>query len=201
MVMEKGGWAYGQAGLDLVTYPRWIAGRYYGPTAVITQTTTNTHEQMFAVPIYVPGPNGGAVDELGLELFLTGTTDGLFRVGIYDDFEGAPCDLIVDAGTISTAVAGWQHVDVALRLRGWAWLAAAFDDYTTPPTYRASYTGPYSILGHARPESTTVVAGYSVDGSRAVVQAGLPARFPLNIATLNTPGVEYYLPNLMLRAA
>jgi hypothetical protein len=200
MVLEKGGWSIGQAGLD-VTFPQWVAGRYYGSTPTLSLGTINTHEQMIAVPIYFPGPNGAAIDELGLELSLTGTSDGLIRLGIYDDLEGQPWDLILDAGTIDTAHTGWLHVDVSQRLRGWAWLAACFDDYTTPPTYRTSSTGPLSILGFSRPEGTTIVAGYSVDASRANVQAGLPARFPLNIAVSILPGVEYNLPRLLVRAA
>lgn len=200
MVLEKGGWSIGQAELD-VTFPLWVAGRYYGSTPANSIITITTHEQMLTVPIYFPGPNGAAVDELGLELSLTGTSDGLIRLGIYDDLEGQPWDLILDAGTIDTAHTGWLHQDVSQRLRGWAWLAVAFDDYATPPTYRASSTGPFSVLGHSRPESVTITAGYSVEASRAVVQAGLPARFPMNIATLITPGVEYYLPRLLVRAA
>ena len=31
MVMEKGGWAINQAGQD-ITFPLWVAGRYYGQT-------------------------------------------------------------------------------------------------------------------------------------------------------------------------
>lgn len=199
MVMEKGGWAYGEAEIDAVTYPLWVPGRYYRSTPSIYLATATNHDQMFAVPIYAPGPNGYNVDELGLELTLTGSSSGLIRLGIYDDLDGSPWDLNLDAGTIDTGHSGWQHVDVAVRLRGWAWLAAAFDDYAQDPTYRAFYIA-LAGLGFGRPGTLPYSNGYIVEGSRAVVQAGLPARFPMNASAVVAPVSQAYMPNLMVRA-
>lgn len=199
MVLEKGGWSIGQAGLDAVTYPLWIAGRFYHPTMLRNAATTNAHEAMFCVPIYVPGPNGCAVDELGLELTMTGTAGGLIRLGMYADLGGQPWDLLVDAGTIDVGYSGWQHVDLDLRLRGWQWLAAAFEDYVAPPTYRDAQWA-LTHLGFPRPESATIINAYQIEGGRAYVQGGLPARFP-TLASFGLSSDILYVPRLMLRAA
>jgi hypothetical protein len=201
MVMEKGGWSYGQAEIDAVTYPLWVPGRYYSSPHERSLTTSNNELQTLVIPIYVPGPNGCAIDELGLEIDRTGTASGTFRLGIYDDYEGSPWDLILDAGTCDTGHSGWQHVDVSLRLRGWAWLAAVFDDYVVPPYWRAFGLSPVGILGFPRAGSTDIPAGYAVEISSAVIQAGLPVRFPMNAALGVQPSRETPLPRLMVRAA
>jgi hypothetical protein len=151
----------------------------------------------FVMPIYVPGPNGAAVDELGLEITAGGTAGGLARVGIYDDFEGWPWDLIVDAGTIPIDGVGWQHVDVAVRLRGWVWLAICFDDYVAQPTYRAVSVG-IPIMGFARADDTSPYTHLNLSGGRAMFQAGLPARVPLSGEQTSGSG---NFPRLMVRSA
>jgi hypothetical protein len=203
MVMEKGGWAISQAEVDAVTFPLWVAGRYYSQPGVVTFGTANTagyvHELTAALPIFVPGPNGSAIDELGMEIFTTGTAGGLIRLGIYDDFEGQPWDLILDAGTIDIGYSGWQHVDVALRLRGWAWLAAVLDDAAVFANFYGATTN-LNTNGRIRLEDTTARAGFMVSGARELQQVGLPARFPLRgdySASLSSD----YVPRLMVRAA
>lgn len=196
MVMEKGGWAINQAGQD-ITFPLWVAGRYYGQTTELTLTTATYHEMMFAVPVFFPGANGVAIDELGLEFTGGGTAGGLARVGIYEDLEGVPCDLLLDAGTIPVDAVGWQHIDVTVRLRGWNWLAIAFADYASAPTYRAVATG-MSVLGTPRPDDTNAYTHYNPTASLLLVTVGLPARFP---RAPQATGGYGNCPRLMVRCA
>ena len=200
MVMEKGGWSLGQVGIPLVTYPLWVAGRYYSSPATHTLSTSNTAERLFTFPIYVPGVNGCAIDELGLEITTGGTAGGLARVGLYADKEGIPWDLLLDAGTIPIDGVGWQHVDVALRLRGWVWVAIAIGKYASKPTYRAS-NGQVTLLGYNGTIDVRNVIGYTCTCENGNIQVGLYARFPTNHEHTVLPGLYGVFPRLMVRAA
>jgi len=200
MVMEKGGWTLEPSGLDATTYPLWVTGRYYGSNLATALSTLTLKQRMYATPIFAPGANGSLIDELGLEITAGGTAGGVARVGIYEDYEGVPWDLLLDAGTIPIDGVGWQHVDVALRLRGWVWLAVAFSNYAATPTYR-SVSAYVPVLGFTNPVITTRTGGYIVEADAAIVDVGLFSRFPVNTASVVLPVATSGLyPRTLVRA-
>lgn len=196
MVMEKGGWAYGQAQQDPTTYPLWIAGRFYGcPYSRRSSSAATGDAGFWAIPIYAPGVDGAAIDQIGIEICATGTATGVMRLGIYDDKEGVPWDLMLDAGTVDIAHTGFQSIAVALRLRGWAWLAMVTGVYAVHPSFRI-LDYPVNYQGYVQPKDYTVHLSYLATGGWAILGGGLPARYPIDMC-----GTDAAAPRILVRAA
>jgi hypothetical protein len=123
--------------------PRWVPGRWYPPTFSGTLSTGAIGATtMYAVPIFVPNPEGVVATSIGIEVTLAGTSGHVMRLSIYDhDPVGQPGGLILDAGTVGVdpvSVPSFQSISISQFLRqGWYWLAVT----TQSGTFRVYLSG------------------------------------------------------------
>jgi hypothetical protein len=195
--VDKAGWNTGQAGLG-VTYPLWVPGRYYSQPNLLTASTGDFTKNTYAFPFYFPGANGVVIDQIGFEVTIAGLAGGTARLAIYDDKEGVPCDLVLDAGAAVIDAVGFQSAAVNIRLRGWQWIAVMFDSYTPTTPRLRSANNIVNNLGTAIPQTRQPPPGFRFVSSHGAFGAGWPDRFP-------PYGQDYSItvsfPRLLVRAA
>ena len=104
--------------------PRAQAGRWYGPACAVTAATPALGA-VTAVP-YAVTAGLVTLTALGVLVATAGAGGSLVRLGVYADANGLPGALLLDAGTVSTDLAGEVTATATLPLtRGLYWLVAA----------------------------------------------------------------------------
>lgn len=99
------------------------ASEYSTPHLAGTLTTRSiTADNLYAFPVWIPFAE--EIDFLAIENTTTSSGNNL-RVGLYEDDNGRPGDLVIDSGEISLTAASYKTTSptaVAVS-RGWYWLA------------------------------------------------------------------------------
>lgn len=118
-----------------VSRPGFIVGRIYaGPprTGALGSGTAVTADTLYAVPIYIHRRQ--RFNGIGIHV-VTGVLASQVELGIYtnDPSGGFPLDLVLDAGSTSTASSATEvFIPISVDLdTGWYWLVALFDDTPT----------------------------------------------------------------------
>jgi len=125
--------------------PPLQAGRWYGPSNEVAQTTLAlTVNRLYGMPICIPVTAFTEAIASRVTTLAGGTN---IRLGLYADGGGVPGALLADAGVVSGAVADEAALAMVKWLRaGWYWLACLSDG---TPTLRAVSNGGPSLLGMA----------------------------------------------------
>jgi hypothetical protein len=86
--------------------------------------------------------------EIGLQVTAAGT--GSVRLGIYENGDGEPSDLVLDAGTVAVTSTGVKTISISQTLEaGWYWLASVFQAGGSPAAIASVATVSHPSLGFA----------------------------------------------------
>ena len=151
------------------------SGSYMRTPIGLQNTFSVIHQRAYYMPIYVESTT--TFDRLALSTASTFSGTGTVRMGIYNDSNGAPSTLVLDAGTVSATAASTNYeITISQSLNpGFYWLA--FAQQGTAPT-TAAYTGAVNsgtqyfnqyILGAASPTAAPTFGWFqnSVTGAFA----------------------------------
>ena len=144
-------------------HPGYQTNRYYTifPSGGNNLATFGTDAMRFC-PIYISKTT--TLKNLAIEI--RSAIAGTLRLGIYDNLNGKPNNLLLDAGTVSTAVAQVVTTPINLVLNpGWYFLAAApaqNTSVTTPEVDRqAPFIGQDVTTGFGFDNNIKVVGNFS----------------------------------------
>jgi hypothetical protein len=119
-------------------FPGFGSSQYYPPTIpfyTVSTTKQSTSGRLYAMPFYCPNTKSFT----GISIEQTSATTGNVRMGVYNDSNGYPSSLKVDAGAVAfPGSTGIRTGTATIALTGglWYWLAAVFDTNTM------QYVGP-----------------------------------------------------------
>lgn len=123
----------------------FVSGDYYsmlGASGTATNFAINAN-RMYLVPFYVP--ETATFDRIGI--YVSSTAAASVRLGIYENSSGVAGDLVVDAGTVSTASSGLQTATISQSLtQGVYWLAAISNGTPGLLRYDTTTTGIYGAV-------------------------------------------------------
>lgn len=113
-----------------------IANRYYMTSGPITATGTIMQSAwQYFVPYVVEEPH--TFIGLGLNVTTAGAAGAIIRFGLYQDNNGIPGALIVDAGTVAADTTGFKAVTISAMLApGLYWTSVASQGPSTQPTVK-----------------------------------------------------------------
>jgi hypothetical protein len=157
----------------------WRSGQYYGATYRTWGAGSRTEDTTFYTPVYVP--NNVTFDRIGITVVVDGATDSA-RLGIYNDTDGLPSTVLLDAGTVSVTGSGQVQSNFEITISqavtpGWYWLAANVQ--TTSGTQHQYFAGvdlKWPQMPHNR--FTTLVAAYNGYQQASVTGAFATASSP-----------------------
>ena len=127
----------------------WRSGQYYSVPHRSFGSSSRTLNRTQFYPIYVP--QALSVDRIGISVVLGASQTDVARLGIYNDSDGVPSTVVLDAGTVSVSGAngtlGQFEITISQPLSvGWYWLAANVQSSTG---IGHSYMYPVDItMGH-----------------------------------------------------
>jgi hypothetical protein len=168
------------------------SGLYYANILSGLNATTVAHETTYYIPLIVQ--NQFTADQLVIR-GQTALSNGVVRLGIYNNNNGVPSTLLLDAGTVTVSLATVVGVTINQILPiGIYWLAFC-QQGTAPstPSYSgtgASNTGTYhaNFMGKTAPNSA---------GMQAYTQSSVTGAF----TTAGTLAVSTIAPNVWTRCA
>lgn len=153
---------------------------WYHPQGATGATQTIVQANATYAPIIVPVPR--IIDQIGLEFTVAGTTNSVTRLGIYNDLNGLPGSLILDAGTVpSSCTAAVQTISISQALGpGVYWVACVGQGSPgTQPTVRRLGSD-NAVVGLSTPSvGTGFVNGYNQTG----VTSNLPSSASITSAS------------------
>lgn len=188
--------------------PRFSAGGGGGGAAPITRTgfysyplgdisLAGTFSLANDCACYVPFEvaEGRAFDRIGLQMHWSGPqADTLVRLGIYENDDGDPGALVLDAGTVDTSTTGTKEITIAETLTpGLYWLAAAHQGVGTGTVVMIG-TGSVSPI----PAPST---GYLAQNNGGWKDAAGPAGALPDPAVISSRDLYSVIPRLFLRGA
>lgn len=120
--------------------PSWVTGRFYaGCHHAQSLGTLQPGTNAYLTPIIVP--HVVTATAIGIEVSSAGGAGTLERLAVYNDRDGVPYELQVDAGTVAGDASGFQSAVISLVLQaGIYWLALANKTVTSAATVRAYQT-------------------------------------------------------------
>lgn len=150
--------------------PHHQSGGYYGQIgtyvagAVVAPTLQRLYADLFVAPAT------GSYNQIAIQMS-AGSGNG--RLGIYNDNNGVPGSLLLDAGTLALSGTGVKTSTINQSLTGPAkyWLAAIFDNVSLNLTAQVGI----GLLGFASNSISYGVQGLSANG---VTFGALPDPFP-----------------------
>jgi hypothetical protein len=175
------------AGAGTVAHPGFATGRYYTCelSAALSQLSMVAN-RIYAVPFYV----GKAFTFTKMGCFVTSTAAGLFELGVYDNLDGAPNQLVHDCGSVAISANNTpsQITGRTITLApGYYWLAVAANATPAIRTTPTSDSANFNTLGTANTGTNTT--GYTgCQGTWTFSAGNLPATFPTpTFNSANTP--------------
>jgi hypothetical protein len=155
---------------NFVNYEDWRVGEFSIGRVLTTTTASYPDGSMRLYPFIVPVDM--TVNTIACEVVTTpGSAGSVVRLGIYDDVDGVPTNLILDAGTVATQTTGVKSIAISQALSaGIVWCCAVPQGTPgTNPTLRI-----ISISeGHKR-YATEVVNQFRYSFSNNTVTGALP---------------------------
>lgn len=155
------------------------SGRFYDSRIQSAFTTVAlSANTLYGVPFYVPNTTTYTAIVVEVTTLAGGKS---VRLGIYNDSNGTPGTLVLDAGTVSAATTGGKTITISQQLTtGWYWLAAVSDG--TPSLRALSQSNALPSLGFTSGTDVTNHVGWSV----SFTFAALPSPFTGGGALLTT---------------
>lgn len=101
----------------------FTSGAYYGCMYSSTSTTTMVNQTVYWVPIFVG--TSRAFDRIAVRTDAAGAGSNTLRLGIYNNTDGKPSTVVLDAGTVACTAANTTYeITISQTLNaGWYWLA------------------------------------------------------------------------------
>lgn len=154
------------------TYERWYSTNI--TNAALTTNPFLSKDIIRAIPFIVSKTT--TLDRIGMEITGAGTAGSVLRLGIYDDVNGVPTNLILDAGTIAADSATAQTIKISQVLTPGLYYLTFVHNSTATITVRAhfAYTHP-QICGFNASWNLTQNAG-SI--AATFTYGTLPSTFP-----------------------
>jgi hypothetical protein len=106
---------------------KFRSGQYYSVPHRSQGSGSRTLNRTQFFPIYIPQPL--TVDRIGISVVLGSSQTDTARLGIYNDTDGVPSTVLLDAGTVSVSGTNDTLAQVEITISqalgvGWYWLAA-----------------------------------------------------------------------------
>jgi hypothetical protein len=158
---------------------KFASGVYIRTPINIRATTTAIHQRTYYTPIYID--QSTSFDRISFSTAGTFSGTATVRLGIYNDTNGLPSTLILDAGTVSTTAASTIYeitISQTLSNAGFYWLAwcqqgtapatpgyigSGTGDSTTQNTYLLTATA--SLINHSGAIQSTVTGAFATASS------------------------------------
>lgn len=162
----------------------WISGRFYS-TSIHTTTLSATALSTTAYLTAIVVPHPVTVTAIGVEVTVAGGAGSLARLAIYNDRDGGPYDLVLDAGTLAVDSTGFLSIVISQVLRaGPYWIGFANKSVTSNPTYRtyqSTFIFALSLanLMNASGGGATHIALSTNPASGGIVDAGWMRKAPI----------------------
>lgn len=189
-------WAAPSAGATLLTQS--ISARYYKTSfsAPVTNADPLSFQTTFYFPVYLPT---GTADRLVIRASASWTGTSTARLGIYNNTNGLPTTVKVDAGTVSVTTANTVYsitISTAITA-GWYWLACNVTDGGGSNSYSSFDLTTANTIANGFVSSTTSSAA-NIKLPVAYYQTGVTGAF----ATAGTLlGLDGYAPATMVRVS
>ena len=171
-------------------------GHYSFPLGDISLSGTFSLANDCAVYAPFPVAETRTFDRIGLLMHWTGPqANTVVRLGIYDNDDGYPGNLIVDAGTVDTSTTGLKEITISEELTpGLYWLCAA---------HQGAGTGTVVVVGHDSstspiPVPSTDYLGFNCGAWKDA--AGPSGALPAT-ASFGSVDIYFQVPRLLLRGA
>ena len=165
-----------QVGLNKATHPGIIPDRFYSALTDQSQatSTTITQNHLYATPVAFMASD---FNRIGIEVTAP-LANAAIRLGIYDNLNGVPNNLILDAGYVATDTIGKKEIAITFESPlDWYWLCALPSANTTC----------YTINSAGLPSNITGSID-SLEGDYANSAYGpLPSTFPSLSASFENP--------------
>ena len=165
------------------TYERWYSTNI--TNALLTTHPSTSKDIIRAVPFIVSKPI--TLDRIGMAITASGTAASVLRLGIYDDVNGVPTNLILDAGTIAADSATDQTITINQILTPGLYYLAFVHNSAATITIRAhnAYTCPHTCGFNATWNSTQNAGTVAAN----LTYSTLPSTFPTSGITLVSTSV------------
>lgn len=135
------------------------------------------------------------IDRIGLEITTTGAGSTI-RLGIYDDIDGVPTNLILDAGSVSSATSGLKEFTISQALsKGWVNLCAVAQGGSMP-NWRCSDAA--DLCGDVVSTSGITLSQYARSGWQ---KSGVSGALPSTLSGLTTSIASNTRPRVVVRVA
>ena len=101
----------------------FTSGAYYGVTYASSADTTMVNQTVYWVPFFVGSSR--AFDRIAVRTSAAGAGSNTLRLGIYNNTDGKPSTVVLDAGTVACTAANTTYeITISQTLAaGWYWLA------------------------------------------------------------------------------
>ena len=137
------------------------SGTYLRTPLQIAVAATATNQRVYYTPIFVPTTT--SFDRLAIRTASTFVGSSIVRLGIFNDANGSPSTVVLDAGTVSCTAASTNYeITISQNLNaGFYWLAFCQQTAATTSTYigaiasGASYQN-YYLLTQATPDANGI---------------------------------------------
>lgn len=130
-----------------------VANRYYSAPYDTIAASAITINIIYLVPVYIPART--TITKLGFQVTTAASAGGLARLGIYRAQNGAPSDLIIDAGTVATTTTGAKEITINTRLdSGTYFIAANFNIACSVNFHSGAAAQRTAMYGQSTPTTT-----------------------------------------------
>lgn len=169
---------------------KYQSGLYYRTPVELSTTSTATLNTLYFVAMLTP--SDVVLDRISINAGSTFSGTAVVRLGLYKEVNGAPGDLILDAGTVScTAALNEYEITISQTIpAGYYFLAAVMQTAATTSTFLGSRTGssynPWQISRY-----NAITSGTSAGFAQTSVSGALPST-----ATATTSGGVAFFPSV-----
>lgn len=174
----------------------FVSGTYhtfgFGTQAFATQLTLNVANRAHYIPMFIGTET--TFDRIAISTGTNFSGSGVWRLGIYNNANGAPTSLLLDAGTVSPTAASTVYpitINQTLSV-GWYWLAVVMQTVATTNSIRA-----ISQMGFI--PITRLTASGQWEGRQIWIQTGITGALP-STATPADYSTNSSIPFIGLRA-
>jgi hypothetical protein len=174
-----------QVGISKPTRPGIIEGNYYGPTTdapLIDDTVPANH--LNAIPVNYLGEQ---FNRIGVSITTPGVANSFCRLGVYENNDGFPGKLLLDAGVVPCDTTGNKEIIIDFQTPSdWCFLSTLTSDLTNA----LSVASQLSVCGNTGNNVTDVTRHIHTDYTAT---DGFPDMFPNTaVASTNYPPFVWF---------
>jgi hypothetical protein len=166
----------------------YVTGRFYRsqyPSALTSATTSLPINTTYYTPVYISATN--TFNQIAIIAGASFVGSATVRIGIYNNNDGSPSTVLLDAGTVNPTTASTTYaITISQTLNsGWYWFAFNCQAVGTTNTYYGNNTsawlpwnlglvgvGSNAISGYS--QAATVTSGFATASTLTVFSASLP---------------------------